>query len=301
MGEGYTQEELDNMRTASRMTSEAREYGKKLIKRGKRMVDVCDEIDSYILEKGFDLAFPSQISLNECAAHYGAMDEDPIILKDQLVKLDLGAMYKGAIGDTAISVDLSDDGRYGKLIEAAQECLRRAIEKIKPGIKIGEIGRVIGETAEEYGFTTVRNLSGHGIGIDDLHGEPKIPNYDNGDKQELKEGMTIAIEPFVTDGAGFVEEKGDAELFMLEGKANSRSMFTREFLKNVQKFKGCPFARRYLDRSMGKAKVNFAIKDLYNMGAIHKFPSLLDKDGGAVAQAEHSILVTADGCEVLTE
>ncbi len=298
----YTDKELSDIREASRVTAEAREYGKDLIKTGASMVEVCDRIDKFILDKGYDLAFPAQISLNECAAHYGASLEDPTMFSEEhIAKLDLGAMKDGAPGDTAISVDLSPDGRFKKLIEASQEALRRAITMVKPGVLTSEIGREIAKVAEEYGCVPVRNLSGHGIGINDLHGSPKIPNHDSGEKIPLEEGMTIAIEPFMTDGAGFVVEKGEPELFMLEGRASVRSPITRKVLQRIIGFKGYPFARRYLDKEFGKPRVNFALRELDNLGVLHKFPPLLDKDGGMVAQSEHSVLVTREGCEILTK
>ena len=301
MASGFSDKELSDIREACKVTAEAREYGKGLIKKGERMEDVCDAIDKFILDKGYDLAFPAQISLNDCAAHYGASSGDPIVLGSvHLVKLDLGAMKDGAPGDTAVSIDLSDDGRFSKLIKASEEALERAISKVKAGVKTSEIGREIESVAERHGLVPVRNLSGHGLGIDDLHGSPKIPNHDTKDDIRLEAGMVIAIEPFITDGAGFVVEKGEAELFMLEGRARPRSPITRNVLRGILKFKGYPFARRYLDREFGAPRVNFALKELDSMGVLHKFPPLLDKDSGVVAQSEHSVLVTEEGCEILT-
>ncbi|MFW6231129.1 MAG: type II methionyl aminopeptidase [Nanoarchaeota archaeon] len=302
MGYDYTKEQLADFRKAGEVTAKARAYGAELITVGARMEDVCDKIDAFIRDQGCELAFPSQISVNDCAAHYGAAYEDPFVFgEDHLAKLDLGAMVNGAVGDTAISVDLSTNKRYAKLIEAAHQALMNAIAIVKAGVKTSEIGREIERTVGKYGFTPVMNLSGHGIGINDLHGYPSIPNYDTKDEIVLKEGMTIAIEPFVTDGAGFVVERGESELFMLEGKKPVRSPITRNALKVIQRFKGFPFARRYVDRELGKARVNFALRELNNLGILHSFPPLLDKKGGIVAQAEHSILVTKDGCEILTK
>ncbi|MFP4117873.1 MAG: type II methionyl aminopeptidase [Candidatus Woesearchaeota archaeon] len=302
MGKDYTEQELSDIREACRVTAEAREYGKSLIKVGASMVEVCDRIDKFILDKGYGLAFPAQISLNECAAHYGASLDDPIVFSEKhIAKLDLGAMKDGAPGDTAVTIDLSPDGQYKNLLDASEEALRRAISSVKAGVSTSEIGKEIAKVAEEYGCVPIRNLSGHGIGINDLHGSPKIPNYDTGENVLLEEGMTIAIEPFMTDGAGHVIEKGEPELFMLVGRASVRSPITRKVLQKILEFKGYPFARRYLDKTFGKPRVNFAFKELDNLGVLHKFPPLLDKDGGAVAQSEHSVLVTKDGCEILTE
>ena len=301
MGMNYSDDEIADFREAGKITSKAREHGRKLIKVGARMVDVCDEIDRFVVESGADLAFPSQISLNDCAAHYGAADDDSIVFSEKhLAKLDLGAMINGAVGDTAVSVDLSSDGKFSNLIEASRDALDRAIKIVKPGVFTSQIGKEIEYAATSRGLKPIRNLSGHGIGIFDLHSFPSIPNYDTGDKVEVVEGMTFAIEPFVTDGAGLVTEKGASELFMMEGKASVRSNITREFMKKAERFKGLPFARRYIDREIGAPKVNFALKELKSRGVLHEFPPLLDKKGGNVAQSEHTVLVTEKGCDILT-
>ena len=302
MGMDYSDAELADFREAGKITAKAREFGKKLIKVDEKMVEVCDQIDEFILNEGLDLAFPSQISLNDCAAHYGASFNDSIVFSEKhLAKLDLGSMLNGAVGDTAVSVDLSENGRFKELIEASRDALDRAIRLVKPGVFTSQLGRAISDAATSRGFKPVRNLSGHGIGIYDLHSYPSIPNYDTQENIEIQEGMTFAIEPFVTDGAGFVVERGTPELFMIEGKVSVRSTITRDFLKRAEKFKGLPFARRYLDKEIGKPKVNFALKELSSRGVLHEFPPLMDKAGGNVAQSEHSVLVNEKGCEILTK
>jgi methionyl aminopeptidase len=302
MGKDYTEEQLANFREAGKITAKARSFGAKKIKVGKMMVDVCNEIDQFILDQGADLAFPAQISVNEVAAHYGAGYEDPFeFAEDHLAKLDLGAMIEGAVGDSAVSVDLSKDNRYKTLIGASQEALANGIKQVRAGVCVSEIGKAIENTATQHGLVPIRNLSGHGIGINDLHGYPSVPNYDTKTGPKLEAGMTIAIEPFVTNGAGLVVERGESELFMIDGKKPVRSPFTREFLRHAERFKGFPFARRYIDREIGRPKVNFALKELYQKHMLEKFPPLVDKNNGVVAQSEHSVLVTEDGCEVLTK
>lgn len=302
MGKDYTEEQLDDFREAGKITAKARTFGAKRIQIGKAMVDVCDEIDQYIRDQGADLAFPAQISVNEVAAHYGASENDPFIFSDShLAKLDLGAMINGAVGDSAVSVDVSKDGRYKTLIGASRDALDAGIKTVRAGVFTSEIGKEIEKVILKQGFVPIRNLSGHGIGINDLHGFPSIPNYNSGDNVKLEAGMTIAIEPFATDGAGIVVERGESELFMIDDKKPVRSSFTREFLRHAEKFKGFPFARRYIDREIGKPKVNFALKELYQKRMLEKFPPLIDRDNGIVAQSEHSLLVTEDGCEILTK
>ena len=97
-----------------------------------------------------------------------------------------------------------------------------------------------------YGFSPIRNLSGHGVDDYTIHCPPRIPNYDNGDTTKLVEGQTIAIEPFASKGAGLIYESGAPGIFMLKAKRPVRGRMTREVLKEIEKFNGLPFAPRYL-------------------------------------------------------
>lgn len=299
----YTEDELNNFRKAGEITSKAREYGKSLIKVGVKVVDVVDAVDNYIIEQGADLAFPAQISIDNIAAHYGCSYQDDLVFTDDmLVKLDLGAKYDGAIGDTAVSVDLTHDKKYEKLIEASREALNSAIKLVKPGTKISQIGAAIENEIKSRGFKPVRNLCGHGIGINSLHGKPSIPNYDTGEDTKLEEGMTFAIEPFASTGSGHVAEKGEAEIFSISGKKPIRSPITKNVFNEINKLSGgMPFVRRHLDEKFGTSRVNYAINDLSKLGILHQYPPLLDTDNGIVSQAEHSVLVTKEGCEILTK
>lgn len=298
----YSEEELIDFRTAGKITGMAREYGKSLVKVGVRAVDVVDAVDTFIQEHECDLAFPAQVSINNIAAHYGCSYEDSLVFKEgDLVKLDLGAMSNGAIGDSAVSIDLSSDGKHEKLIQASRDALDAAISKVKPGTKVKELGKAIQEAITALGYKPIKNLSGHSVGIYSLHGKPSIPNYDVDNGEVLEEGMIFAIEPFATDGAGRVEDRGEAEIFSVTGKKPVRGQFTRQVLGEIGKRNGMPFVRRWYDEKFGKAKVSFALRELYNVGILHQYPPLVDAGKGLVAQSEHTVLVTKDGCDILTK
>ena len=298
---GFSEEELDNFREAAKVTAKARDLGLKKIKVGSKMVDVLDELDQHILDQGAKLAFPTQISMNDVAAHYCNADNDETeFTQEDIASLDLGAMVHGCPGDTARTFDLTPDKRFSELIAASKEALDSAIKLVKDGVYTSTLGREIHSQAKKFGFKPVVNLSGHGLSIRDLHTTPSIPNVDTKDAVELKDGMIIAIEPFITDGAGLVVEKGGPEVFMQHSKKPVRSPITRSVLKEIEKYEGMPFAKRYLDRKLGASKVNYALRDLYKNQILERFPPLVDKDGGKVAQSEHQLLVTEDGCEILT-
>src|SRR3989338_9068304 len=286
------QQTINDFIKAGRITAEALEYGKSLIKKGSKILDVTEQIEKKIYEMGGKPAFPVRISCNEIAAHFCVEEDDSKVFDDKLVCLDLGVHINGAIGDNAYTIDLS--GKYSDLVTAAQKALEEALKVVQVGIELRVIGRTINDTIKSYGFNPVRNLSGHGLGLYGIHAEPTIPNFDNGDKTKLTAGMAFAVEPFSTTGAGIVGESGAPSVFMLERKKPVRSQITREVLKEIESYEGLPFAKRWLTNKFG-AKANFALRELTQNGMIHQFPPLVETGKGVVGQAEHSVLIDNDG------
>ena len=277
---------------ASRISAEVLEYGKTLIKKGNSLLDATEKIENKIFELGGKPAFPVQISCDDIAAHFCAAEDDKTIFENQVVCLDLGVHVNGAIGDNAYTIDLS--GKYKELVESAQKALEEALKIVNVGTELREIGKTINDTIKSYGFNPVRNLSGHGLELYDIHTNPTLPNFDNGDKTKLTKNMTFAIEPFATTGAGVVGEKGHPTVFMMRNKKPVRSPITREVLKEIESYENLPFAERWLTRKFG-AKANFALRELNQLGIIHQFPPLVETSKGIVSQAEHSILIDGEG------
>lgn len=287
------QEEIkNNYIKAGRISAEVLEYGKSLIKKGNSLLETTELIEKKIYELGGKPAFPVQISCNEIAAHFCVEEDDKSIFDEQVVSLDLGVHVDGAIGDNAYTIDLS--GKYSDLVKAAQKALEEALKVINVGIELREIGKIINDAINSYGYNPVRNLSGHGLDLHNIHTKPTIPNIDNGDKTILKKGMAFAVEPFATTGSGVVVESGLATVFMLEHKKPVRSPITREILKEIEACEGLPFAKRWLTRKFG-AKANFALRELTQLGIIRQFPPLVEVNKGIVTQAEHSILIDDEG------
>jgi methionyl aminopeptidase len=274
---------------AGKVARQCLDYGASMIKKGVKLIDVCDKVEEKIYSMDAIPAFPAQISMNQTAAHYCPGPDDDTTFDDQVCCIDIGVCYNGAIGDNACTVDLS--GKYGELVKASKEALKAASEKLRVGVTLGEIGKAIQTTIGDMGFSPIKNLSGHGLGPYDIHTKPSIPNYDTGDTTQLKKGMTIAIEPFATDGQGMIQETNNAEVFMLRAKKPVRNMITRNVLKEIDKFKGLPFTTRWLTRKIPAVKVNYALKDLVQLGIIDTFPPLTEVAKGMVSQAEDSFLI----------
>lgn len=288
--------DMEKWKKACRISAAALEYGESLIKKGSTVLEVCDAVDAKIVELGGKIAFPAQISLDQTAAHYCCPHEDATILESQVAKLDAGAHIDGFPGDNALTVDLS--GEHSDLVKASRNALNAAIKAVKPGVRLAEIGEIIQSEITGLGFSPVRNLSGHGLGRFDLHTKPTVPNFNNNNPTQLNSGQIIAIEPFATDGEGIVIEGTSAEVFVQVARKPLRS--ARQILDKIQTYENLPFAKRWLMGEHPMIKVELALRQLEQAGGIKGFPPLVEKARGRVSQAEHTILITDSGCEVLT-
>ena len=147
----------------------------------------------------------SCLSVNDAIVH--ALPTDRPLKDGDVLGIDMGVIYQGWNSDAAVTV-LVTDGKFPisnfqfpmKLIEVTKQAMMLGIAQAKPGNHIGDISHAVQEYVEREGFGIVRDLVGHGIGRE-LHEEPRIPNFGKaGDGPELREGMTICIEPMVTIG-----------------------------------------------------------------------------------------------------
>jgi len=278
---------LDDWKKAGKIAAEVRDYGASLIKKGASFREITEKVEYRIKSLGAIPAFPPQMALNDTAAHFTVDPDEDIILSDEVVSLDVGVCINGSIGDTAVTVDLS--GKNDELLKASEDALQEAIQLIRSGVlELGQIGKIIEDTIVSRGFKPVRNLSGHGLGIYEIHTIPTIPNFDTGDKTKLQPDTFFAIEPFASAGAGLIYEADEGNIFSVIGKKPVRSQITREVMKEIDTYKGLPFTTRWLVKKIPIFKVNFALKDLLNADIIRAHPPLIDKNHGLVSQAEHT-------------
>lgn len=294
--------ELKNFREAGRLASKIREDSKRLIMVGESLLDIAETIEQMIQEEGAKPAFPVNISINEIAAHYTPEFESTASLGDNdLVKIDLGMEVHGALSDTAYTVDLG--GNNGELVKASEEALEKAISIIKPGVSVGEIGGAIEQVIKGHGFKPISNLSGHMIKSNELHAGVEIPNIKTSDPYTFKEGDIFAVEPFATTGSGYVEDLEQVEIFSLYAPSKIRMRQSRKIVEYVISNYGMlPFAERWVRKNFqSKLLVSASLKELLQNHFIRGYPVLREVSKGLVSQTEHTILVTADGCEVLTK
>ncbi|MBL7055450.1 type II methionyl aminopeptidase [Candidatus Woesearchaeota archaeon] len=290
-------EAIEKIKLAGKITAQVREYGASLIKKDALMVEVLDKVEEKIFELGAKPAFPAQISCNSIAAHYCPEENDPFKFSDELVSLDVGCHVDGYIGDTAVTVDLS--GNYSELVNASKEALEAALNVVKVGATLGEIGNSIQEAIQKHDFAPVRNLSGHGLGHYKIHTKPSFPNFNNQDDTKIEKGMHFAIEPFASNGAGVVQDSGNATVFELREIKPVRNIITRQVLKHIASYEGLPFCTRWLTKKFGM-KAKLALRELEQLDMLHSHPPLADKNKGMVSQAEHTILISDEGEVIVT-
>ncbi len=282
---------------AGKIAAQALEYGKKLLIKDNILVEVLDKIEEKVFNLGGKLAFPAQVSMDNIAAHFCAEEDDKTVLSNQLCCLDVGVHIDGYIGDNALSVDLS--GEYSGLVNASRKALNEAIKIIKEGVTLGEIGAIIHNNITEFGFSPVRNLSGHGLGHYTQHTSPSIPNFDTHDNSALGKPMVFAVEPFASTGSGIVQDSGIGTVFSVIQPKPIRSPITRHVYKEIETYNGLPFAKRWLTRKFG-VKANFALRELLLSGIIKDYKPLSDSAKGMVSQAEHTIMIDEDGKVIVT-
>ena len=139
------------------------------------------------------------ISVNDEIVH--GIPGDRVIKDGDLVSLDVGVKYKGFVGDAAATVLVGKvSERARRLARVTYEALHKGIEKAVVGNRISDISRAVQTWVEKHGYSVVRDLVGHGVGIY-LHEDPQVPNFVSREFPDpvLEEGMTIAIEPMVCE------------------------------------------------------------------------------------------------------
>lgn len=295
----------EKYKRAGRAAAEAREKGISLLKTGVRFVEVATKIESVIIKKGIGLAFPVNISVNHLAAHYSPRTNDPLIIKKgDLVKLDVGAQIDGFIADTAVTVEVATQNST-KMIAASSEALENAIHLMKAGVDLTHIGKRIEDTITSYGFRPIDNLTGHSMEQYVLHSGISVPNIAQSSPSSTpKKGTVLAIEPFATNGAGHVITGEGSNIYLCKEPRLPRLLRDNKMKIMYQKlrttFKTLPFAQRWVHHLFPDENTDLLLKKLTFYGLVKHYPQLVESKSGLVTQKEHTIIITENGCEVIT-
>ncbi|MBO5842144.1 MAG: type I methionyl aminopeptidase [Clostridia bacterium] len=209
--------QIKAMREAGRITGEALLVAREHVREGVSTYELDQVIRHYIEKSGAKpsflglYGFPGSacISVNDEVIH-GIPSKKKILHEGDIVKVDLGACYKGYHGDSARTIPVgkvSDEA--AKLIEVTRDSFFAGVGQLKAGNRLGDVGSAIDTLVKENGFSTVRKYIGHGIGKE-VHEAPDVPNYGTpGRGVRICSGMVLAIEPMVNAGTFEVRELAD--------------------------------------------------------------------------------------------
>jgi len=205
-------EQIELIRESSLLVSKTLGEIAKVIRPGIKTIELNKLAETFIRDNGGIPAFLNYhgfpyslcISMNDQVVH-GFPGQRELVDGD-LVSVDCGVVLNKYIGDSAYTFAIGEVSDTVKtLMRVTMECLDLGVQKAVAGMRIGDIGFAVQEHAEKHGFGVVKELVGHGVGIE-LHEKPEVPNYGKrGVGVKLEEGMVIAIEPMINAGKARVK------------------------------------------------------------------------------------------------
>ena len=206
------------MRRAGQVVREVLELVRSRVKPGATTLDLEKTAEARLAELGVKAAFKGYhgypcvlcTSVNSEVVH-GIPSPKRVLKEGDIVSLDFGAVVDGYFGDAAITVPVGEkiDPETARLLKVTEASLHAAIEVVRPGATLGDVGFAVQKVVEAEGFSVVRDFVGHGIGVH-MHEDPQVPNFGQaGRGMKLRKGMVIAIEPMVNAGKADVVVLGD--------------------------------------------------------------------------------------------
>jgi methionyl aminopeptidase len=296
------EEDLRKQQRACKIAREIREEMRSTVREGMPIIDICEKVEGLTREKGGKPAFPCNVSVNEITAHYTSPPNDKQTIPERaIVKVDLGVHVDGFIADTATTVCFHPE--YVDMVKTAEEALKRAVEILRPGLSITRFGSEIQKTIKTRGFKPISNLTGHLIRRYIIHAGKSLPNVFNLSTSRVKEGEVYGVEPFVTvpNAAGRVEEMREAHIFRYSKHKSLKNPYAKQILSYIKKnFLTLPFTERWLTKFASSSRYKSAFSELLSSKSVISYPVFVEASRNPVAQAEYTIMITKDGCRVLT-
>lgn len=269
-----------------------------------------DELTIYDVENPLKagIAFPTGLSLNNCAAHWTPYaNSNKIFKKDDVLKIDFGIHINGSIIDSAFTH--SFDSKYDNLLESSKTSTDLAIKLARPDMLLSEIGKEIEENMSSYEITIkgktkkivpVKKLCGHEIKLFNIHGDKVIPNINFPVYNErIKEGEFYAVETFSSSGTGDTyEDTKNCSHFMIDYKNEKEKLDINNDLYKyiIKNYNTLAFTDRWLCD-----KYNCDLNKLCNMNIITCYPPIYDYDKKSyISQFEESIYIGEKKTEILS-
>lgn len=212
-----TSRELELMREACKISAQALEVAGQAVKPGISTWEIDKIAYDFIKKQGAEpnflglYGFPGTacISINDEVIH-GIPSKNRILKEGDIVSIDLGAKIHGFNGDNAATFAVGTiSAEAQRLLDTTRESLYEGIKAAVAGGRVGDIGHAVQEYCESRGFGVVREYEGHGVGAK-LHEDPGVPNFGTAGRGiRLLPGMTIAIEPMITEGTYKIKQLPD--------------------------------------------------------------------------------------------
>ena len=283
---------LERWRDAARIAAGARELGLRLAVPGARRKDIAEAVEAFVRERGAEPAFPANLSRNVEAAHYTPDDADEArLVAGDLLKVDVGAHLDGAVADTADTVEVGGGRRQAHLVAAVHEALAAGIRAVRPGGAVDDVSRAVADAIHARGLKPVRDLTGHTIERYVLHAGKSVPNVAGLSGERFREGEIVAIEPFATNGEGRIANGPFGHILRFRRPPPADDP---ELGRLFARFRTLPFTPRWARTPDERAALERGRR------LLQAYPVFLERGGGLVAQAEHTVRVGAAGAEVLT-
>lgn len=204
-------DEIAIMREAGRINAQAIQAAVSIIQPGVTTEEVNAAAEEVLKKYGVYSPFKNYpgpypypasvcVSVNQELVH--GIPGKRKLKEGDIVSLDCGTVYQGFVGDSAVTVGVGEiSTKARKLLDVTEKSLYAGIEQMKAGNHVGDIGAAIQKYVESHHMNVVREYTGHGVGRR-MHEGPAVPNYGSpGRGMELRNGMTIAIEPMVMLGS----------------------------------------------------------------------------------------------------
>jgi methionyl aminopeptidase len=288
---------------AGKIAAEVRDSARKKYHVGSTLFEICESVEAQIRNMNAEPAFPVNTSVNEIAAHYTAEPNDATLVKEgDVLKIDIGVQIDGYIADTAVTVCY--DPRYEALVSTAETALGEAVRIARANTKASDIGRVIESTITKFGFKPIQNLSGHSLQQYTIHAGKSIPNiWTRGSSFALLPNEVYAIEPFVTtkDGQGVVYEGKTKNIFGITSRKPVKDKEADNLLGIIWgRSKTLPFALRWLTDKYDEKDLRRLADMLIRKKNVHAYPILVEGNNKIVVQAEHTLIPTGSGVNIIT-
>jgi methionyl aminopeptidase len=227
-----TPEQIEGIRNSCKLAASILQATCKMAKAGVTTNQLNDFADKLHQKAGAIPAplgygeppFPKSIctSLNDVICH-GIPDDQPLVEGD-IVNIDITCILNGYYGDCSAMVEIEKvSPEKHKVVQVSKECLRRAIQILKPGVLVNEIGKTIEDYAREHHCSVVNQFVGHGVGVG-FHEPPQIPHHYNNIEIPLVEGMTFTIEPMINAGVreGIIDPVDQWTTRTVDGKPSAQ-------------------------------------------------------------------------------